>query len=94
MFCCLDCINAGEARNDPSVPILPQATRLKGYILHPEEREQHVSSDAPALPKQLLPLLPRDTPYISRMWECAIPTFINPEHFLAGIIWTSIKNLF
>lgn len=34
MFCCLDCINASEACNDPSVPLMPQATKLWGFILH------------------------------------------------------------
>lgn len=40
-FFYLDCINASEACNDQSVPLLPWATRLWGYILHLEERAKN-----------------------------------------------------
>lgn len=81
MFCCLDCINPSEAWDDPSVPLLPQATRLWGYILHPEEREHRYHLTAPALPQQLHPFLPRDTPYISRfnLYKWCYPHILKPR---------------
>lgn len=41
MFCSLDCIEASGACNDQSVSLLPQTTRLSGYILHFEERDRN-----------------------------------------------------
>lgn len=68
-FFYLDCISASEACNDQSVPLLPWATRLWGYILHLEERAKNgilshhsahyakaahpLSSQAPFLHKQI-----------------------------------------
>lgn len=61
MFCCLYCINASEAGNDLSGTLLPQATRLRGYILHLGERER-TSSDHFCSGKAAPPLFPGTCP--------------------------------